>query len=260
MGRFTGSWAQRPSRTASDVPLKPEVDPEHLNPTDNPGLAGTTALWQESAGAAPTLPASYTDEGFPSPVGGGGPIDSTPDDPMFGAGVGHAQTQAEASLVRGHLMSMDYGAYAAQEWNPTTDRDGAPRVAIISDTPGEGDSPQTLQLQRTGVGQPNDPHARVGKRQKRWWDRVIDMHRYGVEERPVYVRNAYDQPILPPVPGGTQLNSPYATQQWMGTPDRFVSAQVRRTPTQWDAPTDAGAEYDATGSAGSISLLGSWGL
>lgn len=257
--RFTGGWAQRAHRPASDVPLKPDVDPEHLNPSDNPGLAGSSPMWEQNA-HAPMLPAGYTDESFPSPVGGGGPIDHTPMSHELGAGVGHAQTQDEASQVRGHLMSMDYGAYAAKEWQPLTDRDGAPHVAIIYDTPGDGDSPQTLQLQRTGVGQPNDPHARTGKRQKRWWDRIIDMHRYGVEERPVYVRNAYDQPILPPVPDGNQLTSPYATQQWMGTPDRFVVPQVRRTPTPWDAPTDAGASYELAGASDSEMLLGSWGL
>lgn len=259
MARYTGAWAQRPARPASDVPLKPQPDPEHLTPTDNPGLAGTNPLWMESD-AAPTLPAGYTGEPFGTPIGGGGPLDRTPDDPSFGVGVGHGQTTEEAQAVRGELMSVDLGAYAAHTWEPNTDRDGAPHVAIIYDTPGDGDSPQTLQLQRTGVGQPNDPFARTGKRFKRWWDRVIDRHFWDPSERPVHARYAYDQPILPPVAGGTQLDSPYATQSWMGTPDRFVLPQTRRSPTLWLAPSDQAAAADAAAAAESEALMPAWGL
>lgn len=242
------------------VPLKPPVDPEHLHPTDNPDTVVGMPLWFQSD-SAPTLPDALTSEGYGTPVGGGGPLDHTPRDPEFGVGGGHGQTTLEAQAIRGELHGADYGAVAVHAYEPMTDRDGQPHVAILYDTPGDGDSPATLQLKRTGVGQPNDPYARTGKRQKRWWDRIIDMHRYTPEYRPMYLRNAHGSVEMPATPHGMQLDSPYiANGPFLATPDNFVSPQERRTPVPWDQPLMGdGSAQQLTGVVNSYGLP-SWGL
>jgi hypothetical protein len=260
VGKYTGAWAQRAATPTPAVPLKPGPDPEHLTPTDNIDVAAGNPLWVASA-PAPDLPTALTAEPFGTPIGGGGPIDMTPDDPNFGVGSGPGLTTLESQDIRGFLMSDDRGAVAARHYQASIDRDGAPHVAIIPDVPLDGDSPQTNELQRSGVGQPNDPFARTGRRIKRWYDRYIDMHRYPVEQRPMYVVNASGSREQPAVPGGTQYDSPWATPgPYRATPDSFVSPQVRRTPQPWDVPmTGDGTAMQLAGDPGAFGL-GSWGL
>lgn len=256
--RITGAWARRSTPTLA-VPLKPQPDPEHLDPTPNVDVTVGMPLWIESS-AAPTLPPEIATDGMAVPIGGGGPIDHTPEDPQYGPGAGHGQTTGEAQAVRTHWMSRDDGAVASRLWQPMTDRDGAPHLAIIPDVELDGDSPQTLQYQRTGLGQPIDPHARRGQRQKRWWDRVIDMHRYGVMFRPMPMRYAQPVPTQPPG-GNTQYDSPWTTNApQRATPDAFVATQVRRTPTDWATPiTGDGTAMQLVGDVGGFGL-GQWGL
>lgn len=259
-GWARGGWAQRKAATTPVVALTPGIDPEHSNPTANIDVAAGTPMWVQST-PMPALPAQMTQEPFRTPTHAGvGPVNHTPLDPEFGTGVGHGQTIEEAQEVRTEWMSLDYGAVAAHEWQPLTDRDGSPTAVLIEDTPGDGDSPQTLQLERTGVGQPNDPFARVGKRLQRAWQRVWDMHRWDVELRPTYARNAYEQPNQPPVATGGQYDSPYASLAWMSTQDRFVHPQTRRSPTLWSPPSSAQADQQAAESALAEQLVPSWGL
>jgi len=250
--RISGGWAQKRHTGPIDVPLVAPIDPEHLHPTANIDVTVGDPMWVQSD-TAPFLPMDYTGAGVGQVVGGGGPLDHTPDDPNFGVGGGHGLTIQQSQVVMGELHGLDLGAVAAHAWDPITDRDGAPHMAIIYDTPGEGDSPQTLQLQRTGVGQPNDPYARTGKRIKRWWDRHIDMHWYDVERRPIYGRNAYTAQVQPPAPDGTQYDSPFPTLgPFHVTPDSFVMPQERTAPTTWNEPSD----MVGVGLYG----LGQWGL
>lgn len=241
-GRYAGAWARKASSPTLDVPLKPQPDPEHLDPTDNVDVVHGNPLWVESQ-AAPTLPDTLTPTPFATPIqAGGGPIDRTPESHDYGPGVSPGLTQQESQALMMSWHEQDDGAVAARQWQPTTDREAGtgPRVTIIPDTPGEGDSPATLQYERSGVGSPIDPYARTGKRQKRWWDRFIDMHRYEPTYRPMYVKNAKTAQEQPAVPNGTQLDSPYATPWPMrSTPDAFVAPQVRRTPVPWDQPITA---------------------
>jgi hypothetical protein len=233
-GRYTGAWS-RASAPPTAVPLTAAIDPEHLHPTDVDDPPGMLPEWASTA-PAPTLPHELSDVDPAAPQAPGGPLDRTPRDHGYGMAGSHPMTVAEAQAARTAWQSVDMGAVAEHAYDPMTDRDGAPHVAVIPDTPGRGDSPDTLALHRTGVGQPNDPHARTGQRQKRWWDRVIDMHWWDVTYRPRPVRTARPQPPQPPVPGGNQLDSPYPTNVKMGTPDAFVAPQTRRSPVPWDQP------------------------
>lgn len=255
---YSGAWAKRRQDPIA-VPLKAAVDPEHLNPTDDPGVPpGQSLLWQEAGPAAPTLPTELTDAAPGPQTAPGGPL-VAPGDPMVGMGGGAGLTVQEAQAVRSYWHGQDDGSVAAHAWEPNTDRwDGSgPHVAIIPDMIGDGDSPQTLQLQRTGVGQPNDPGARLASRIKRWWDRYIDMHRFPVEYRPLAARYARTPGSVAPVPDGNQLDSPFPTVSTAGllTRDQLVYPQTRRTPAPWDEPmTSDGVQLGASFG------LGSWGL
>jgi hypothetical protein len=248
-------WGQKATSPAPSVGLVPGIDPEHLNPTDQQ-YVDMNPLW--SGFAQPSMPDDLVGDLGGGPIGGGGPLDYTPDSPDFGVGGGPGLTTEESQQIRGALMSADFGASAARLYQATTDRyDGTgPHVEIIPDENGAApDSPATLQYQRTGVGQPNDPYARAASRIKRWWDRHIDRHTWDVTMRPSQVVNAYTAQPQPPVPGGTQYDSPYATSatNWMGTPDRFVDAQMRRVP-------DLDPNYVGDGVNLNPYALSSWGL
>lgn len=255
------AWAKA-SAPMPSVPLVPGPDPEHLNPTSNPDLAAGQQLWVAST-PAPTLPDSLTAEPFGTPIGGGGPIDRTPEDPGFGVGVGPGLTTLESQDVRGTLMSQDMGAVAARQYQALTDRDGTYHVDIIPDTPGDGASPATLVYKQTGVGQPIDPFARLGKRIKRYWDRVIDMHRYEVHPRPMYQVYASTVATRPAVANGNQLTSPFAAFiPGGGTPDSFVAPQDRRVPGDWAAPIVTDGSGQPLSGSGSLADYGlsAWGL
>jgi|SRR5690242_8349106 len=257
-GRYNGAWARKASTPTLDVPLKAQPDPEHLAPTDNIDVAVGNPLWVESQ-AAPMLPDGLMATPFGTPIqAGGGPVDMTPESHDYGPGVSPGLTTAESQALMMQWHEQDDGAVAARQWQPTTDREPGtgPRLAIITDTPLDGDSPQTLELERSGVGTPNDPYARSGKRIKRWWDRVIDMHRWEPQYRPMYARNARTAQHQPAVPNGTQLDSPFATPWPMrATSDAFVAPQIRRTPVPWDQPITG----DGTAPVGDFGLT-VWGL
>ncbi len=260
--RFAGAWARKASVTAPIVPLEPDRDPEHLNPTDNPEVVVGQPLWVASA-TAPGLPAAFVTAPYGTPVAaGGGPIDHTPADPQYGPGAGSGQTVAEAQAVRTKWMSRDDGAVAARRWQPNTDRDGTPRLDLIADTDGAGDSPETVLLKRSGIGVPeNDPYARTGRRLWRWWDRVIDMHRWDVSFRPKYLKTASTAQLQPPG-GVTQYDSPWPTPAAARvSPDAWVAAQMRRTPAaDWASPIAVdGAVNNVVGNVNDFGL-GSWGL
>jgi hypothetical protein len=253
------TFGRKPSTPTPVVPIKPAIDPEHLAPTATPEFVNMAPIWQGFA--MPEVPQEYESGEHPSPVGGGGPVDMTPDSPEFGVGGGPGLTTIESQQVRTGLMSLDYGAVAARTTEPLTDRhDGSgPHADFYTDESAAFDSPQTLQLKRTGVGQPNDPYARTASRFWRWWDRTIDFHRYDVVYRPMVARTAYTAQAQPAVPDGTQYDSPYATAAtvYSGPQDRFVVQEVRRIPT----PFDQNAAIDPTQAVdSSVYGLQVWGL
>lgn len=249
------AWS-KPAAPTPRVPLVAPIDPEHLTPTPNPDQVTGSQLWVEST-PTPTLPDSLTAEPFGTPIGGGGPIDRTPEDPSHGVGVGPGLTTAQSQAVRGALMSEDLGAVAARQYQATIDRDGTRNVAIIPDTPGQGESPDTIALRyRTGVGQPNDPGARLAHRIKRWMDRVIDMHWYEPSYRPATAVFARPVNPHPAVANGNQLTSPFAAFVPSGTPDTFVAPQERRSPVPWDQPLATDGITGITTDFG----LPTWGL
>lgn len=261
--RYSGGWARKASAPIPAVPLKPALDPEHLDPTDNPDVVVGLPMWSETQ-AGPGMPSEYITDGYGTPVqAGGGPIDYTPDDPNFGPGAGHGQTIAQAQAVRTQWMDTDYGAVAARRWQTRTDRDGTPHLDVIRDVDYAGDSPATVGItERSGIGVPeNDPYARTGQRQKRWWDRVIDMHWFDVSMRPARIRNA--RPVPEQLPGGTtQYDSPWPTMEPARvSPDAYVTPQPRRTPPLPWATADQ-SDGTAQTLAGNVNGFGlsSWGL
>lgn len=239
---ITGGWARR---NVVKVPaaLVPPIDPEHMHPTDNPQYVGMNPVWQENT-AAPALPDEVLGQQAwqEAPVAPGiGPVDHTPEDHAYGMGTGHALTTLEAQDLRMEWHNDDQGAVAAQAWVPEKDRDGTPIRVDLVDQLADGDSPATLQLGRTGIGQPNDPEATArqpSRRERRWWDRYIDMHRYDAIPTPVQPQYARPTPGREAVPNGNQLVPPYGNNVAFPpsqslTPDKFIVQTVRRIPGDW---------------------------
>ena len=255
--RISGAWGRKLSVPSFEVPLVQDRDPEHLNPTANVDVVVGDPLWTQSEGAAPEVPQSWVVSDWPTPIGGGGPIDMDPLNPEIGPGAGHGDTVLESQAIRTAWMSKPDGSVSARLYQPQVDRDGTNHVDVIPDVPLDGDSPQTLQLERTGVGQPNDPFARTGRRIKRWYDRTIDFHRFTVELRPMPIRNARTAQYQPPVYAGTQYDSPFSTPAaFRATPDANVVPQIRRTPDNWQNPVTGDGLPSPVGDFG----LTAWGL
>ena len=255
---FRGSWNRR-TQTVQDQPLAAPIDPEHLTPTDNPEYSGLRPMWANTA-PAPVLPLDAVDAQITTMHGGVGPVDKTPQDHSYGMGTGPGLDTLQAQDYRMAWHGDDQGANAALRYQSMVDRDdrpGSPHADFIPHDGPTGDSPQTLQLERTGPGQPNDPNARAGKAFRRWRDRYIDMHRFSPAMRPLtpkYARGAQPQPA---VPDGTQITSPYATSvtQHLGVVDTFVAPLIRRQPGPWDE----GLASDGTGES-MTGALNSYGL
>jgi hypothetical protein len=259
---MSGAWSRR-YRQDPQAPLQQQIDPEHLNPTDNPEFVQTPPAWMNSA-PAPQLPGDMLPGAEPGLATGIGPVDHTPLDPSYGVGPGPGLTTLESQDVRGIWHSDDQGAYAARAYITPIAVDGAYHLEVSYDQQPGGDSPQTLQLDRTGIGQPNDPEATArgpAKRWKRWRDRYIDMHRFPVQMRPAESRYARPNPTSPPVNNGGPTDSPYDNSVgWLAGPaDRFVAPLVRRTPGAWDETlaTD-GTNQTIMGSVNAYGLP-SWG-
>lgn len=254
---YRGGWA-RANVPTLEVPLKPPVDPEHLAPHPDVDVPPNAfALWSSTV-SSPALDGQVLgDDPYQLPVPGG-PVDQTPEDHSFGMAGGNGVTQLQAQQLRAAAQAAGgvYGAYEAHAWEPMVVRDGDPRLAVIPDTAGDGDSPATVELRnRTGVGVASDGgNSRLASRQKRWYDRFIDMHRYPVVFRPMYLRNAKGTPSVPAIAERNQLASPFPRNVFSGTRDSFVAPQERRTPVPWDQPiTHDGADL-------AEAALPSWGL
>lgn len=251
---YRGAWLTQ-SQDYIPVPIQAPIDPQHLNPDPNPQFQGQPPDWIATA-PAPDLPYGL----MPPPVAaiptGVGPVSHDPLNPMVGPGFAPGLTEPQSMDDTRSWHADDDGSYGAAHWHHMTDRDGQPHADILADVPMIGDSPQTLQLQRTGVGQPNDPNARVGQRLWRWVDRKIDWHRWDVSFRPVRPRYARPQ-------AATQVMSPTQTTPhtpsivgWdPSSPDRFVAGIVRRSPGNWDEPlTTDGTIRTITGAASAYGL------
>lgn len=255
------TWRDRPwvaARQAQAVPgfVQP-TDPQHGQPA--PDMVPGQITWVADT-LVPTLPPELMgDQMLQLPVMGG-PLDLEPQSHAYGLGGGPGLDELQTQQVTDRWHEQDRGATAARRYQPVAARDGAYHVDIIPD--GDADtSPETVALRHeTGVGRPNDPHARRAQRIWRWRERFIDRHMWGTSKRPAYLRNAYTPPITDaptsqyssPFPGG---GVPWATGG-MGTPDKLVAPQERRTPRPWDEAFTV----DATDRAAADHGLGSWGL
>ena len=234
---FSGAWSRR-TQVIPETQLQAAIDPEHLTPTDNPEYSGLRPMWVNTA-PAPVLSPDAVGVQVVTMHGGIGPVDNTPQDHSYGMGSGPGLDTLQSQDYRSRWHGDDQGANAALRYVPMQDRDdqpGSPHADFIAHDPAGGDSPQTLQLERTGPGQPNDPNARAGKAFRRWRDRYIDMHRFDPAMRPITPKYARGAQAQPAVPDGTQITSPYATAvtQRLGVSDRFVAPLIRRQPGPWD--------------------------
>jgi len=262
--KYSGSWTRR-IQVDMNAPLKNDVDPEHLNPTAAPEFApGETPSWANTA-PAPDLPDEVLDQQLQPLAIGYGPVDRTPIDHAYGMGTGPGLDTLTAQDYRMAWHMDDQGSVAAHQWNPMMDRDdrpGSPHVDFIPHVDEAGDSPHTLQLERTGYGQPNDPNVRLGRWFRRWRDREFDDHRYVPAMRPVVPRYARGAQAQPAVPDGSQITGPYPTAvtERLGPQDRFVGPLIRRQPGPWDESlaTD-GTAGTMTGAVDNYGLT-RWGL
>src|SRR5688572_24449778 len=147
----SGAWLTQ-SQDYQYVPYQQAIDPQHLNPDPNIDFAGQTPVWVSQA-PAPDLPQAL----MPSQVidvlpTGVGPVSYDPLNPMVGPGVGHGLDDLEAMDTARRWQNTDDGGYGARKWLPVKDRAGEYHLERMDSNPELGDSPQTLPLQRTGVG------------------------------------------------------------------------------------------------------------
>jgi len=241
----TGAWAAR-TLVPNPPPYQAPIDPEHLTPTDNPEYVHEAPMWQATA-QMPALPEDLLANPGAHLATGIGPVNMTPEDHEYGVGVGSGLTTLESQDRMAAWHNDDQGAVAAHRWVHPTDRDGTYHAEMYTDVPGDGDSPATVALERTGVGAPSDEgRSRLGRWQKRWWNRQIDMHRYAVEYGPVRPQYARPNPARGDVSPGNQLTPPYGNSiAYDGSKpqDRFVTQVVRAQPDDWaaDQATDGAA-------------------
>jgi hypothetical protein len=236
------------------------LDPQHEDP--NPNLVAGQVNWVADT-LVPMLPDELIGDQYLQLPVVGGPLDMEPETHTYGVGPGPGLSDEQNRAVMERWHTTDRGAPEARRWQPQAARDGSYSVDVVPDGDG-GASPATVALRHeTGLGEPNDPHARRGYRIQRVRSRWIDRHMWGVAKRPVHLRNAYVDPSQPqealgqyvtPFPGGT---AGWSGRDGMGTtPDQAVMPQERRTPRPWDE----GYTTDGTVATGAGFGLGSWGL
>jgi hypothetical protein len=262
--KYAGAWNRR-TQVDTVVVTQAPIDPEHLTPTDNVEFSlGQTPAWANTA-PAPDVPDAVLDQQLQPLAAGFGPVDHTPIDHAYGMGTGPGLSTLEAQDYRMAWHMQDDGSVAAHQWNPMQDRDdrpGSPHVDFWPHAVGDGESPQTLQLERTGYGQPNDPEAPLGRWFRRWRDREMDMHRFDPSMRPVAPKYARPTPVQPAAQDGSQIAGPFPTavSVHLGPQDTFVPALVRRVPGPWDeALSSDGTAETMAGAAGQYGLT-TWGL
>jgi hypothetical protein len=252
-------WASKAAAPPISVRTAAEIDPQHMTPDPN----RYPVDWIASE-LAPTLPLELMGDQLLQLPTHGGPVDREPVSHEYGVGAGPGLTDAQNRAVMEPWHQADLGSAEARRYQSQAARDGAYHVEVVPDMIGDGNSPETVTLREvTGVGAANDPFARRAQRIWRWRDRWIDRHMYGVEQRPVYLRNAFTATAVPPGPASA-YTSPYPTAPatWggragIGTPDQLVMPQERRIPRPWDEAytTDPTAAAGGTGYG-----LTSWGL
>jgi hypothetical protein len=236
---YTGAWS-RLTGAAPVIPFQQPVHPEHLNPTaPDPNAPGLAKVWQSDV-RAPLLPDGYYEPDTYGLVAPGGVVDQTPQDHQFGLGADPGLTQLDSQDRRLDAHDTDTGEEAARQYEVAPDRDGTFHVMVWNNhpTPDSVDSPETVALQRTGVGMPNDPEARTSRKYRRWTDRFIDRHAFDPNRRPRQARGAETAALQPADPTGNQYVSPYPNSvgYHAQTQDQLIFPQVRRVPGGWVQP------------------------
>jgi hypothetical protein len=246
------------------VPARhPGIDQEHSRPTDNPEFVNTDPIWQSTVNA-PILPEElYPGAGYPpANFAPGGPVDHTPWDHNFGMGVGAGLSLMEVQELRGYWHAVDMGTVEAESWVPEINTEDQYKRYEADDMIGQGNSPADLEKHILGVGAPNDPDARLGKRQKRYSDRYIDRHMWDAHPTPVIPRYSRGVPERVANPDGTQIDTPYGNSLTtnVNSPDRFLQQQIRRAPEKpGQAWANDGTAPNVVGSVDQYGLT-SWGL
>lgn len=259
---FSGAWLDR-SQVNPTVQLVPPLDPQHLKPDPNPQYTGRAQPDWVQGNAAPDLPAAMVDAVAQAPLHTGtGPVDHVNyDNPLAGIGYGHGLTDLEALDIARRANLTNDGSGAARAYEHARTPGGTYRAGFVWDNPEQQDSPDTVLLQRTGVGTPNDPYARQANRLERSFDGTIDMHRWDVHFRPL--RPEYARPTpMQSTPGGDQTvpSTPSVIGYRPSPQDRFVQPVVRRAPGDWSQPWSAdGTPSNLVGSVNAYGLT-VWGM
>lgn len=246
----TGGWKRRAVRGAQDPPRHPGIDPEHASPVDapDPTMGDLTG--------APGLPAEWAGGQYLQGPVASEYVDLTPVDHMHGLGALPGVSLEDAQARAGRVRSEDWGADDQRSFErPRYQEHGRRHTEMVSQGLG-GASPETLRYQVEGVESPIDPHARHNRRVARWHEPgPVDMHWYGPEKRPRYLKTATGSRERDAVPARTQHVSPFGAGR-IERPDNWAPAVVRRSPRDWSESS----AVDAAPQPGADFGLGSWGL
>ena len=259
MAAFSGAWLTQ-SQVDPQVPLVPNLDPQHLNPDPNPQFQGMNPDWRNSA-PSPDLPEAMWDVA-PAPLATGvGPVDHIDyNNTLAGTGWGHGLSDVEARDLALTANLTDDGSYAARRYQAPRMPGGTYHADFIRDDDVPSDSPGTVMLQRSGVNTENDPWARRGHRLQRWFDGAIDMHRWEVTFRPLRPRYARPTPVQSNAdPGQRDPHTQSVVGYNPGSLDTFVQGIVRRVPGNWAQPFTADGTTSTLVGAVSGYGLTTWG-
>lgn len=224
-----GSWSKG-TRTNLVTPLHGPLDPAHADPD-----VETPDIDRDTTGPAPTLPFEIVEGQYLQPPVAGGPLDMTPMDHGVGVGVQPGVSLDLSREIGLIAHETDLGATDARLTTPQVgEYIGKYTVREVITDPGNGDSTgYPTERYDSGVGTPNDPFARRSFRLNRITEAEIDWHRWGVEYRPRFVRNARGSMQYAPVPNGAPWVSPFGAGG-VEYSDSYQPSQERRAPRGWD--------------------------
>lgn len=256
MARISGNWFVN-AQPGKVVPLHGQRDPQHAHPDDAPLEIGRSDLDRDGP-PAPDLPA-YLLSPPDAPLGNGYTLDYTPYDHGDGLGTNPAQPREVSQVQAESFRSEDTGTpdYIRYTHAPNIlsgdPRDQPYQLAMVTNTPLDGEPVGQVDMQRAGVGAPHDHGlSRLSRRQKRWRDRYIEYHRFEPVMQPNRTKTAKTGMVTRPVPGGSSNSAPAPSVNGVATTPHPGWAQpaLRRSPEPWQSPTDpslTGGAYGLTG-------------
>jgi hypothetical protein len=256
--RYAWSW-NKGGTSQSDVPIHPDLNPDHLNPSNDSRFVDRAPSWQQDT-AVPSLPPELVDADLAAPTGrGGGPVADPTTDPGYGPGFNPGLDNDQAGVVRAQWVERDDGSVAATHFGYTPDVDSVDHPSDVHDAGANLFSPMTVDQQyQKGVGSPHSPNSTpdVVRRIMRWTDRVIDWHRWVPEMQLKYPKGGQGTPEVPAESLGSSVGPFPMNAGWrFVAPDRLLAPERQVAPRPWgETMIQDGTLMDtAVG-------LGDWGL